>query len=82
LGTATGTATVTSNTATSDFFLLYGASYLQWEIIIELNYFFKTFVPRQEGNLASPEKQRDAAWQAFLEWDSYLVDSNISRYRG
>lgn len=80
---ATGTATVALSAASSpDFFLLYGASYLQWEIIIELNYYFKSFVPRQEGNLASPEKQRDASWNAFLEWDSYQVDSNVTKYRG
>lgn len=82
-GAATGTAVISLiANPTTDFFLLYGASYLQWEIIIELNYFFKSFVPRQEGNLASPEKQRDAAWNAFLEWDSYLVDSNVTKYRG
>lgn len=62
-----------------DFFLEFGHLYMQWAIVAELNFKFKTFVQRQEGNLASPENQAEAAWKRFTDWDSYLVTSNITR---
>ncbi len=64
-----------------DFIVDKGSSYLKWAIICDLNTTFQKFVPRQEGNLPPPEKQRDAAFQRLLLWDSYQVDSNITRSR-
>lgn len=61
-----------------DFLLQHGASYMQWETIIELNYFIKRFVPRQEGQLSAPERSRDVAWRNLLLWDSYSVDSHVT----
>jgi len=78
----TGTATVTIGSAIEpDFLLTYGQSYMQWETIIEMNYLFTTFVPRQEGNLSAPEKARDQAWENLLTWDAYMIDSAITRPR-
>ena len=64
-----------------DFIVAHGYAFLQWAIICELNQIFQKFVPRQEGGLPPPEKQRDAAWQRLLVWDSYQVDANITRSR-
>lgn len=65
-----------------DIFLQHGDAYLQWACIHELNYIFQTFVPRQEGNvIPSPKDMRDEAWRDFLLWDTYQVDSHITRTR-
>lgn len=75
--------TATDLTATSpvDFFCEFGGDWLLWCVIIEANYRWKTFVPRTEGNLAPPEQARAEAWRDLLLWDSYLVDSNVTRSR-
>lgn len=71
----------TPNAAPQDFFLDHGFEYLQWAIIIELNYLFKTFVPRQEGNLTSPDRMLEQAWRDLLLWDSYLIPPNATTPR-
>lgn len=67
--------------APEDFLLDHGFEFLQWEIIIELNYVFHTYVFRQEGNVGSPDKKRDEAWLDLIRWDTYLVDPNSTRSR-
>lgn len=67
--------------APQDFFMAYGAAYMQWAIICELNMIFQRFVQRLEGSVAPPEKQRDAEFQKLLVWDSYMIDSNMTRPR-
>lgn len=57
--------------ATPDFLVEHGFEFLQWSIILELNYTFQTFVFRQEGNPGAPEKLKAAAWESLLRWDSY-----------
>lgn len=64
-----------------DFIVQYGFNYLKWAIICDLNNIFQTFVPRQEGNLAPPEKDRDAAFQKLVLWDTYQVDGALTRSR-
>lgn len=64
-----------------DFIVQYGFDYLKWAIICDLNNIFQTFVPRQEGNLAPPEKDRDAAFQKLILFDSYQVDGAVTRSR-
>lgn len=56
-------------TPTEDIWTTNAADYLLWATVVQLNYRFKEFVPRQEGNMATPESMRDAALQRFLEWD-------------
>lgn len=68
----------TLETADPDFIVAYGHEYLQWAIVVELNHIYKHFVPRQEGNVAPPDKLRDDALRNLILWDSYSVDSNIS----
>lgn len=59
----------------TDFFLQYGFEYMQWATIVEVNHLVQTFVPRQEGSLAPPEKLRDLAFANFMTWDSYMRES-------
>lgn len=75
------TADNLADTGPTDFFVEYGAQFLQWSIINELNYLFKTFVPRTEGNLQAPETKAADAWHDLLVWDTYQVDSNSTRSR-
>lgn len=62
-----------------DIFLQHGDTYLQWACIHELNHIFKSFVPRQEGNVTSPKDLRDEALRDFILWDTYQTDSHITR---
>lgn len=70
-----------SDTQPTDFFVEYGAQFMQWTIINELNFYWKTFVPRTEGNLSAPETKAADAWRDLLVWDTYQVDSNSTRSR-
>ena len=70
-----------SDSTPTDFLIQYGFEYLQWATIVELNFIFKTFVPRQEGNLASPDKYMENAWNRLIEWDTYMIDSHMTRSR-
>lgn len=62
-----------------DFVVAFGHEYIQWAAVVELNHMFKQFVPRQEGNIAPPEKLRDEALRNLILWDSYAVDANLTR---
>lgn len=53
-----------------------GAKWLTWALVCELNPLFKTFVPRQEGNLGEPSEKRDMAWQRFVDWDLLAVQQH------
>lgn len=64
-----------------DFFIAHGFPYMQWAIVCELNMIFQRFVQRLEGSVAPPEKQRDAEFQKLIVWDSYMIDSNMTRPR-
>lgn len=64
-----------------DFFIDVGFEYMQWACIVELNYLFQTYVPRQEGNVGSPEKKLADALQRLVVWDSYSIDPNTTRSR-
>lgn len=70
-----------SDATPTDFLIEHGAMYMQWAAICELNYLFKTFVQREEGNLTAPEAARDNAWRDLVLWDSYLIDPNSTRSR-
>lgn len=54
-----------------DIFLAHGFNYLFWQGVCELNYIFRKFAPRQEGNVPAPTREAQAALGAFLTWDSY-----------
>lgn len=74
-GTEAGTPTVTDSTV-SDVWTTHGAEYLMWGVIVHLNYYYKEFVARQEGNLGSPERLRDEALASFIAWDAYRFEQN------
>lgn len=64
----------------SDFFTQYGAEYLQWATIIELNKYYKQFATRQEGNIDEPEVQTYAnnALGALIAWDNSISKSTTT----
>lgn len=66
---------IAAPTATDEF-LTYGSDYMQWACICELNHVIQRFVPRQEGSLPPPYKQRDEALRALIDWDNYRTDAN------
>ena len=61
----------------TDWFTDHGSDYLMWAGIVEVNYLFQTFVPRQEGSLSSPEKHRDRTMQQLIALDSYRRDQGL-----
>jgi hypothetical protein len=63
-----------SGTPITDTWTTQGADILLWGTVVQLNYHFKEFVPRQEGNLSAPEKLRDEAIAAFLNWDIFSYE--------
>lgn len=71
----------TSDDPDPNFLWSQGSDWLQWFIIHELNFYFKTYVQRNEGNIASPTDMRDQSWEDLLAWDTYMVDSNSTRSR-
>lgn len=60
-----------------DFLLEFGFDYLQWGIIIELNYRFHTFVNRQEGNVGTPTALKQEAWEDLIAWDIYRLNPHL-----
>lgn len=62
-----------------DFIVEHGQTYLQWATICELNKMFAAFVPRQEGNLSEPTKERDDAFKQLVLWDDYLMVEGLTR---
>ncbi len=74
-----------NDTVPSDFLLEFGWEFLKWEIILQFNPIFSTFVPRQEGNVGNSFKDltklRDDAWTKLIEWDSNMIDNNVTRSR-
>lgn len=58
----------------SNFFTQFGAEYLQWRTILELNKTFREIVPRQEGNVdeAAVQVLADAALQSLIAWDNSI----------
>lgn len=71
-------AMLVDTAATPDFIVEHGFEFLQWSVIIELNYKFQTFVFRQEGNPGSPERLKQAAWESLVNWDSYRIGPHVT----
>ncbi len=63
-----------SGTPLTDFWTTNAADFLLWGTVVQLNYRFKEFVTRQEGNLASPENLRDAALAQLINWDTFQYE--------
>lgn len=71
-------ASGTTHEKYTDWFVENGSDYLKWHAICALNYFVPTFVPRQGGSIAPPEKMRDNAKQSLIEWDSFQWENGRS----
>lgn len=76
-GSNTGSPQVIVNyPIASDIWLTKGSQYLLWASVVHLNALHKGFVFRQEGNLPPPEKYRDDALQAFIDFDLFKYEQN------
>ncbi len=53
----------------TDIWTIHANQYLIWQTVINLNNYFKQFVPRQEGNLPPPSEMAATGLAAFLSWD-------------
>lgn len=60
-----------------DFLIESGFDFLQWSIIIELNYRFQTFVNRQEGNVGTPSALKQEAWEDLVASDVYRLSPHL-----
>jgi hypothetical protein len=63
--------------APQDFLIENGFDFLQWSIIIELNYRFQTFVNRQEGNVGTPSALKQEAWEDLVASDVYRLSPHL-----
>ena len=54
----------------------YGHQYLQWGTTLQLNNLFKAFVPRQEGNLAPPDKLMADGLDSLKSWDTLMFEQS------
>lgn len=59
---------------TTDIWTTKGAQFILWQSICDLNKFFKTFVARQEGNVAEPQERATTALAALVEWDVFKFE--------
>lgn len=70
-----GDTTIYDPLGISDIWTTKGAQYLQWAAIVHLNYYYKEFVFRQEGNLPPPQTLADAGLEALKQWDIFKYES-------
>lgn len=77
-GTFTGTALAAASETdtTSDIWTTKGQQYLLWQLVVELNYRFKFYVPRTEGNLASPTQLAAEGLEKLIQWDIYKFEGH------
>lgn len=73
-GALTGTVTVVDGTSSADIWAQYATDYLVWATAEELNYRFKKWVARTEGNLPPPSQLVAQALAAFIDWDSNFYE--------
>lgn len=59
----------------TDWFVDRAGDYLKWHAICSLNFLYNTYLARSETFQAPPEKMRETAKQALLEWDTFLWES-------
>ena len=60
--------------STEDVWTKHASKYLLWATVIDLNKIFKSFVPRQEGNLTEPADLMMAGLQSFIDWDVFKYE--------
>lgn len=72
---------VGTSSAPDPNFLWEQPDWLMWFTVIELNHYFKTYIPRNEGNLPPPVDAMNQAWADLIAWDTYRVDSHTTRSR-
>ena len=58
----------------TDFFILHGTAFMMYAAMCEVNHLIKAFVPRTEGNLPPPTRERDEQFAVLLDWDNFSVE--------
>jgi hypothetical protein len=61
----------------TNFIIEFGFDWLMWQTLVELNYFTKQFVARQEGNLPPPTQMAERAWLDLVDWDNALFEKQV-----
>jgi len=61
----------------TNFMLEYGFDWVMWQTLVELNYYTKQFVARQEGNLPPPTQMAERAWLDLVQWDDTLFEKQM-----
>lgn len=64
--------------ADTDFFVLHGTTFMMYSAMCEVNHLIKAFVPRTEGNLPPPTRERDEQFGVLLDWDNYSVEGFVN----
>jgi hypothetical protein len=76
---ATGTPTFSIATdSIADWLLVDGFEYMQWATICELNHLLEVYLPRQEGKLPPPDRQREESLEALMRWDTEMRDAQLN----
>ncbi len=65
------------NEDSTDWILTRGFEYMQWATICELNHMLLKYVPRQEGTMAPPERNREIALENLIVCDSFALEGGI-----
>jgi hypothetical protein len=62
--------------ASADFLITYCPDYLLWASIVQFNHKKGVYLPRNEGSIdpSSPLGMMNAAWEAAVVWDRYMVE--------
>jgi len=61
-----------------DWMCKFGNDLLFWGALNDLNYRFKEFVPRQEGNLSLSQQRVDQEMQKLIVWDNRIRNSTVN----
>ena len=61
----------------TNFMLEYGFDWVMWQTLVELNYYTKQFVARQEGNLPPPTQMAERAYLDLVQWDDTLFEKQM-----
>lgn len=63
----------------ADFFLQHGYNYLLYAGVCELNYMTKEFANREEAFLPPPVREKQAALDALIRWDTFAYVGGTQR---
>jgi len=62
----------------TDWLLVEGFEYMQWATICELNHLLEVYLPRTEGKLPPPDRQREESLESLMRWDTEMRDAQLN----